>query len=151
MVASFPHGSSSSCAQALAARAASWRWTGSNMRRHDAIAGCAEAGQGSTRSGGEERCGFPARRGCARARNDESEFTRVGMSRLKDFSAAYSVRYSSTRTSYTLRPTAHQNGAASRKRMSRSPASSINALIWARVMRRSTRVPKRSSASLRIA
>src|SRR5439155_17433154 len=61
MVASFPHGSSSSCAQALAAHAASWRWTGSNMRRHDAIAGCAEAGQGSTRSGGEERCGFPAR------------------------------------------------------------------------------------------
>ena len=52
---------------------------------------------------------------------------------------------------YVLRPTAHQNGAASRKRMSRSPAFSINALIWAWVMRRSRRVPKRSSASVRMA
>jgi hypothetical protein len=49
-----------------------------------------------------------------------------------------------------LRPTAHQNGTASEKRISRNPADSIIVLICARVMRCSRRVPNRSSASVRM-
>src|SRR5215471_9041208 len=52
---------------------------------------------------------------------------------------------------YCLRPIAHQNGTPSLKRTSPRPAFSINTRISACVMRCSSRVPKRSSASVRIA
>ncbi len=48
------------------------------------------------------------------------------------------------------KPTLHQNGGASLKRMSSRPASSIMAWISPAVNRFSRRVPKRSSASVRI-